>query len=80
MKQEDQRGISTYNAYAIRANIAKTEQQMAKWMHKKGQLCVKCQKQSVAEKGCSIRMMPGLKLYICKACVDAKRLKGESHD
>lgn len=77
MNQHNQKGVSVYSAYAIKGNAVKTENQTKKWMRKRGQICMKCQKESVAEKGCSLRIMAGLKLYVCKACVDAKKSKEE---
>ena len=78
MNQHDKNGMSIYSAYAIKGNAVKTEKQTKKWMHKRGQICLKCQKESMAEKGCSLRIMAGLKLYVCKACVDAKKSKEET--
>jgi hypothetical protein len=37
------------------------------------QLCWKCQKESRFEEGAHLRIMTGLKQYICKKCMDAKR-------
>ena len=50
------------------------------WMHKQKQLCWNCQKDSVAEKGCKLIIRGGIKKYVCKPCMDAKREKLEAKE
>ena len=75
MKFDSHKGnqYGAFNPSAFKKSTQATVKKTNNWMHKQGQLCVKCQKESIAEKGCQIKILPGLKLYICKTCVDAKK-------
>ena len=66
---------TTFNPMAQVNTVLNTNRETNKWMHSHKQLCWKCQKDSVPEKGCDIQMRVGLKKYICKPCVDARKEK-----
>jgi hypothetical protein len=69
----DAGGYGAMSPVAKKLLTMSAQRDTAKWMHKQKQLCAKCQTESVTEKGCRLIIKPGLKLYICKACVDAKK-------
>ena len=69
------RGNTTFNRWAEANSVAKMTRENNTWMHQKGKLCWKCQKQSVPEKGCIINLQMGLHKYVCKPCVDARKPK-----
>lgn len=75
MSVEGKKGSSygVFSLSALRKVSTDAITSNVRWMHRNGQLCVKCQKESKPVKGCKIKIMPGLKLYICKTCVDAKK-------
>jgi hypothetical protein len=66
------KGSSAFSPMAQATAVMDAQRETNKWMQSQGQLCWKCQKDSIPEKGCKIEMRVGLKKYICKACVDAK--------
>jgi len=76
-KWENQRGKSNtaFNILAQATDVAKITREQKTWMHSRGKLCWKCQKQSVPEKGCIINLQTGLHKYVCKECVDARKPK-----
>ena len=69
------RGNTTFNKWAEANNVAKMTRETNTWMHSRGKLCWRCQKQSVPEKGCIINLQMGLHKYVCKPCVDARKAK-----
>ena len=68
---------TAFNPMSQGGNVLKTIRAQEKWMHKQLQLCWKCQKDSVPQRGCVIELSPGLKKYVCKTCVDARKPKEE---
>jgi hypothetical protein len=62
----------TFSPMAQGNAVLNTHRQTNKWMHSHKQLCWKCQKDSIPEKGCEIQLLIGLKKYICKSCVDSR--------
>jgi hypothetical protein len=66
---------TAFSPMAQAVTVAHTERETNNWMRGQGQLCWKCQKDSIPEKGCDIRMRVGMKIYICKSCVDARKEK-----
>ena len=67
------KGNTGFNMLAQAGSVAKTMREEHVWMHQKGKLCWKCQKQSVPQQGCVLNISMGIHKYVCKPCVDARK-------
>ena len=67
------RGHKGFNNLAENVSATKALMSNNQRMNRYPQLCWKCQKESRYEEGAHLRIMAGLKQYICKTCMDAKR-------
>jgi len=67
------KGNTAFNMLAQAGAVAKMTREANTWMHQKGKLCWRCQKQSVPQKGCVFNIKMGIHKYVCKPCVDARK-------
>ena len=66
------KGGGTFKPMAQGTTVLNTNRETNKWMSNQKQLCWKCQKDSIPERGCELQLRIGLKKYICKPCVDSR--------
>jgi hypothetical protein len=65
------KGGGTFKPMAQGTTVLNTNRETSEWRRtQRGQLCWKCQKDSIPEKGCEIQMKKSFYKYICKPCVD----------
>jgi hypothetical protein len=69
------KGNTAFNALAQAGDVARMTRESNTWMHQKGKMCWRCQKQSVPQKGCVLNINMGIHKYVCKPCVDERSAK-----
>jgi hypothetical protein len=69
------KGNTAFNALAQAGDVARMTRESNTWMHQKGKMCWRCQKQSVPQKGCVLNIHMGIHKYVCKPCVDERSAK-----